>query len=137
MSQQNVEILQRLGAAFNRGDLDAANGMFDPAAEWQMAREDPDSTTRRGAQAIRGLWDSWLESYPGLQLTGEEVIPAGDRVFVWVRLTGSGAASGADVEMEEDYVYTVRDGMVLRVEEYFDRREGLEAAGLPVHEDQA
>jgi ketosteroid isomerase-like protein len=33
-------------------------------------------------------------------------------------------------EMQEAYVYTLRDGKILRVEEYFDRREGLAAAGL-------
>jgi ketosteroid isomerase-like protein len=130
MSQENLETLRRLGEAFNRGDLDTAIGMFDQSAEWQMAREDPDSTTRRGARAIRGLWDSWLESYPDLQLSEEEVLPAGDRVFVWVRITGRGAASRAEVEMQEAYVYTLRDGKILRVEEYFDRREGLAAAGL-------
>jgi ketosteroid isomerase-like protein len=130
MSLRNVETLRGLADAFNERDLDRAIGTFDPEAEWQMAREDPDSTIQRGAQAIRGMWDSWLESYPDLQLRAEEVVPADDRVFVWVRITGSGAASGAEVEMQEAYVYTMRDGRIVRVEEYFDRREGLAAAGL-------
>lgn len=98
---------------------------------------DPDSTTRRGAQAIKGLWESWLNAYPDLQLNGEEVIPSGDRVFVWVRVQGRGAASGVNVEMQEAYVYTLRGGKILRVEEYFDRSEGLEAAGLTSREGRA
>jgi ketosteroid isomerase-like protein len=51
-------------------------------------------------------------------------------VFLWVRFTGHGAASGAPLEMELTHVYTIRDGKAVRCAEYFDRAEGLEAAGV-------
>jgi ketosteroid isomerase-like protein len=41
-----------------------------------------------------------------------------------------GAASRVEVEMQEACVYTLRDGKIVRVEEYFDRWGALEAAGL-------
>ena len=40
------------------------------------------------------------------------------------------ASSGAEVEGRHFEVYTLRDGKVLRVDEYTDRAEALEAAGL-------
>jgi ketosteroid isomerase-like protein len=129
-AQRNVELLRTVEEAFNRRDLETAIGAYDPAAEWQMAREDPDTATLHGAEAITRLWESWLESYPDLRVEAQEVIPAGDRVFVWVQIRGRGAASGAEVEQEEAYVYTFSNGKITRVEEYFDRQEGLEAAGV-------
>src|SRR3954447_4051374 len=130
MSRANIETLRRFEESFGRGQLERALELFDPAAEWQMAREDPDSTTHRGRQAIRKMWDGWLDSYPDLMLIAEDVIPAGDRVFVWATVRGRGAASDAAVEMHLAYVYTLQDSRITRVEEYFDRREGLAAAGL-------
>jgi ketosteroid isomerase-like protein len=54
----------------------------------------------------------------------------GDRVFVWARFTGHGADSGVAMEMELAHVLTLEGGRTRRLEEYFDRAEGLEAAGL-------
>ena len=130
MSMQGIECLRAVEEAFNRRDIDAALGAYDPGAEWQMAREDPDATTLRGVEAIGRLWESWIETYPDLRVEAREVIDAGDRVFTWVHMQGRGATSGAAVEQEEAYVYTFRDGAITRVEEYFDREEGLRAAGL-------
>jgi ketosteroid isomerase-like protein len=130
MSQQNIEVLRGLQEAFNAGDVTAALEAFDPEAEWQQAREDPDAETLHGRQAIRRLWESWREAYPDLRVEAEEVITAAERVFVWVRITGHGGTSGAEVAQEEAYVYTFRDGHIVRLEEYFDRQEGLRAAGI-------
>jgi ketosteroid isomerase-like protein len=54
----------------------------------------------------------------------------GDRAFVWARWWGHGAGSGVPIEMEMAQVWTVEDGKVRRIAEFFDRDEGLEAAGL-------
>ena len=60
----------------------------------------------------------------------EEITGVGDRVFVTAHFRGRGKASGAEVEGCRFEVYTLRDGKVLRFDEYADRPEALEAAGL-------
>src|SRR5437870_3643151 len=90
----------------------------------------PDAATHRGHEAVRRYYDQWLDSFVGLHADVEEYIGAGkDRVFAWIRWTGRGHGSGIDAEWWLAIVYTLRDGRVLRVEEYFDRTEALEAAG--------
>jgi ketosteroid isomerase-like protein len=49
---------------------------------------------------------------------------------VWVRFSGHGAGSGVPIDMELAHVVTVEAGKVRRVEEYTERADGLEAAGL-------
>jgi ketosteroid isomerase-like protein len=130
MDPEGIEVLRAVGDAFNRRDIDATLAGFAPDAEWQQAREDPDATTLRGVDAIRRQLERWLEVYPDLRIDALERIVASERVFVWVRIGGRGVASGIDVEMEEAYVYTLRNGRIARVEEYFDRDEALAAAGI-------
>ena len=131
MSQQNIEALRGLQEAFNAGDLEAALEAFDPGAEWQQAREDPDAETLYGSKSIRRLWESWREAYPDLRIEADEVIAMAERVFVWVRITGHGRSSGVEVALEEAYVYTFRDGIIVRLEEYFDRQRACARPASP------
>ncbi len=129
MSQENVEAVRRQHKHFNRTG-EVLPEVYDPEAEWMAAREDPDAETHRGLEAIRRYFAQWTGMFEGIDFRAEQLIDAGDKVFAWVRFSGTGATSGAPVEMEQAQIWTFRDGKVVRVEEYFDRREALEAAGL-------
>jgi ketosteroid isomerase-like protein len=65
-----------------------------------------------------------------VEFEATDLIDAGDTVFAWIRIAGRGVGSGIPVAMEQAQVWMFRDGKVVRVEEYFDRGEGLRAAGL-------
>ena len=132
MSQANVEIMRRAYDAFNRGDLDLVVSEFwDRQIEWQTSREDPDAATHRGREGVRRYVERWLDSFEGLHADVEEYTEAaGDRVFTWSRWTGRGRGSGIDAEWWLATVFTLREGRVIRAEEYFDRTEALRAVGL-------
>jgi ketosteroid isomerase-like protein len=68
--------------------------------------------------------------FEGIDFRAEELIDAGDKVFAWVRFSGKGATSGVPVEMEQAQIWSFGEGKVVRVKEYFDRREALKAARL-------
>ena len=129
MSQENVKAVRRQHEHFSETGQVLAE-IYDSEAEWMAAREDPDAETHRGLEAIRGYFAQWAEMFEDIDFRAEELIDAGDKVFALTRFSGKGATSGASVEMEQAQVWTFREGKVVRVEEYFDRREALEAAGL-------
>jgi ketosteroid isomerase-like protein len=129
MSQENVEAVRRQHQHFSRTG-EVLREIYDSDAEWMAAREDPDAATPRGLEAIRGYFAQWSGMFEGIELRAEELIDVGDKVFTWIRFSGTGITSGAPVEMEQAQIWTFRDGKVVRVEEYFDRVEALEAAGL-------
>jgi ketosteroid isomerase-like protein len=132
MSRENVEIVRRLTEALNARDLDRYYvEFFDPAVEWQTSAEDPDAAIHRGLQAYKRYLEQWIESFDGLHADVEEYIGVGDdRVFTWSRFTGLGRTSGAAADWYLAILFTIRDGKVVRGEEYFARAEALDAAGL-------
>ncbi len=130
MSQENIDFLRDGYARFNAGERTAELWFWHPDAEYHAAREDPDAAVHRGIDAIRAQFTSWVDAYPDLRIEILEARAAGDDVFLWVRFTGHGAASGIPLEMELAHVYTVRDGRAARVVEYTDRGEALAALGL-------
>jgi ketosteroid isomerase-like protein len=132
MSQENVEIVRRGFEAINARDLDRYYvETVDPEVEWQTSAEDPDAATHRGLQAYKRYLESWLDSFDGFHGDVEEYIDVGDdRVFTWVRYTGRGRESGVPADWYLAIICTLRDGKVVRGEEYFDRNDALEAVGL-------
>jgi ketosteroid isomerase-like protein len=63
-------------------------------------------------------------------VTIEEIIDAGDRVVLSAHHRGRGRGSGIKVDARYYEVYTLRDGKIIRVDEYTERIAALEAAGL-------
>src|SRR5919197_2185291 len=121
MSQANVDFVLAGYTRFNAGERRPELSFWHPDAEYQAAREDPDSATHRGIDAVRKQFASWIDAYPDLRVEPLEAKSRDDRVFLWVRFTGHGAASGAPLEMELAHAYTIRDGKAIRCVEYFDR----------------
>jgi ketosteroid isomerase-like protein len=61
----------------------------------------------------------------------EDLLEKDDRVLAFIRLTGSGAASGAGFEIRIAHLWTLREGMVVRGQGYGDRAAALQAFGMP------
>jgi ketosteroid isomerase-like protein len=131
MSEENVEVIRTAYDAFERGDLDAVSQLQSPAIEWQTSVEDPDAATHRGRAAVRRYIEGYMETFPGLRAELEECVEApGDRVLATVRYTGRARASGMEMDWRQWLIYTFKDGLIVRSEEYFDCDQALDAAGL-------
>jgi ketosteroid isomerase-like protein len=131
MSEENVEVIRTAYEAFDRGDLEAVSRLHARTIEWQTSVEDPDAATHRGRVAVRRYIEGYMETFPGLRADLEECVEVpNDRVLATVRYTGRARASGMDMDWRQWLVYTIKDGMIVRAAEYFDRDQALEAAGL-------
>ena len=126
------EIVDFVLASYERGNraqqLDVDS--WHPDGEYVNAREDPDHAIYRGVGAIQKLFASWIEAYPDVRVEPIDARANGERVFVWVRFSGHGAASGMPLDMEMAHVITLEDGRIRRLQEYFDRAEALAAVGV-------
>jgi ketosteroid isomerase-like protein len=74
-------------------------------------------------------WFSAFE-FDDWQLEVDERFDRDDRVVVMARQHGPGSSSGADVSLKFAQVLTLRAGKIVRVDNYLDRGQALEAAGL-------
>ena len=121
MSQDNIELVRRSFEAFARGDFDTAFAAHDAESIWCTAADEPDQGTYRGIAALRSFAESldelWEDRFDGV-MEFEDFIGRGDWVVVpWTaRMRGRG--SGITVDVSETYAVQVRDGRIVRVEEY-------------------
>jgi ketosteroid isomerase-like protein len=131
VSQANVDLVRSSFEAFGRGDFDEAFAVYDPDVTWCTAVDEPDQTTYVGIPALRGfaayLADPWSNRF-GDAVEWGEFVDCGDWVIApWsARLHGRG--SGIEIEVAETYAVLVRDGRIVRVDEYRTVEQALAAA---------
>jgi ketosteroid isomerase-like protein len=145
MSEENVEIARQSYAAYNaafsaphpREALRAAlERHADPEIEWEVDPLRPVALDAariyHGIDGVMELFELILEAFEGFRQVPERFIECGDRVLVFVRSEARGRIAGLDVNEEWAHLVTVRDGKLVRVQNFRDREAGLEAAGLRV-----
>ena len=138
MSKENVEVVRRLYEAVARRDTEAALSLYHPEIEFDGTRHRWAEILRgpyerfRGIEALRAWAREYYSAWEDLDDHLDEVIDAGgDRVVAIVTTRGRGRASGIDVELTGSAgVWTIRDGLIVKVVWYSSREEAFEAAGL-------
>ncbi len=123
--------------AGNRRDFDVLFLGFDPEIEFQMAVNPDFGFTapdvvglHRGQESYRRMLERLTETWEDLAFQPEEVIDYGDRVLCVGRLTGHASHTGIALDGPLFQVVTVRRGLVVRQQDFVDREDALEAAGL-------
>jgi ketosteroid isomerase-like protein len=126
MSQENVEVVREVFAAYGRGDLSEAMAHYAPEIVFNPAEERP----IHGRDAVVAYIQRWEEPWEDYEAEAEEVLDAGDSVVVTFHVKARGKASGIDIDARSHQVYRLRDGKLIRMDEYLERSDALEAAGL-------
>jgi ketosteroid isomerase-like protein len=99
-----------------------------PNIEWKSALIG--ITTRGYEGTVHGV-DQFLDAAQDYRVNVLEVTDLGDsQVLAVVRLAMKGKASEIDVNATIFSIVTVEDGLIIRLDEYLERAEALEAAGL-------
>jgi uncharacterized protein len=134
MGQQSVEIVRASttpsGAATHRP---CAGQWLADEFEWYEAEGMP----------YGGLYHSWeavaenvlgplIQDIPNFEATPEEFIASGDTVAAVVRYTGSGKATGKQLDLPVVHIWDVRDAEIVRFRQFADTAELLEVVATEV-----
>jgi ketosteroid isomerase-like protein len=130
MSQENVEIVRALYERWGEGDFRVSVDLFDPHAVLVIDPDFLDAGAYLGIDAIAAYMRGLLEAWTHLTVEAEEIVPAGDSVLAGVRMRGVGSTSGIATEDRYFMLWSFRGRNVIRIENFRERADALEAAGL-------
>lgn len=120
----HVPLLKDLYAKFAAGDVPAVLATFDPDIAWCEAEGNPyqpSGAPWHGPQAVLenlftrlgGEWDAFTVSPLSFHDAGEHVVVEG-------RYTGTYRATGKRLDAQVCHVWTLRDGRIVRFQQYVD-----------------
>jgi ketosteroid isomerase-like protein len=115
----SVEIVR----TFLCADVDEALTYAHPEIVWNPIEELP----TQGHDEVRASLARWKAEWDDYKVMPEEYVDMGDSVVVTVRLRGRGRGSGVEIDALFYDVYTLRDGMIVRMDQFTERAQALEA----------
>ncbi|HTA31918.1 MAG TPA: nuclear transport factor 2 family protein [Solirubrobacteraceae bacterium] len=130
MSQQNVELVERLIDAFNRRDVDAFAEITTPDFEWTTSVMAVEGEIFWGREGIDTYFERMRDAWDEFRGLADEVRDLGERVLWSGRLKGRGRVSGVPVNTPLDVLYDFHGGKISRMHSFLDHDEALRAAGL-------
>jgi ketosteroid isomerase-like protein len=153
MSEENMEVARRFSEAFERssraywknprslvdaleaGDLDPEGthllSYLHPQVEWKTAFS-LEGETHRGHLDFLKVCDEFLDATEDYSVTVREVTDLGtDRVLVVSDLAFKGKGTGIEVNGVSCALITVRGGLIVRIDEFSNRNDALEALRRP------
>jgi len=135
MSEQNLEVVRRIYAAAARRDPDAVLAEYDPEVEWDVSRSHMARLVGegfyRGHDGLRRFFGAYHDAWEEVSYGFDELIDAGDDTVLSVDIERArGRSSGAEVELRQYAIWTIRNGKVIRAAWFASRADALDAAGL-------
>ena len=127
MSKENVELIRAGFAAHNRGDLDALVEVYDPDVVFETLL----LGTHHGNEAIRLIYEENQRTLSGYRIEPVELIDSADQVVAVAQVNGVGPVSQMAMDGDQfAFLFTIKNGQVVREQAFRNREEALEAAGL-------
>jgi uncharacterized protein len=131
MSQENVEVVERLAPAFNRRDLSAFFELLDPDVEWVPLLAVLEGRVYRGHEEVRQWIEDLATDWEFFEVYYDELHDLGDQVLALGGWRGRGRASGVELgDRPATWLLDLRGGKVARLRTFTDRAEAIEAVGL-------
>ena len=131
MSQDNVEIVAASTDAYIAGDLDAMMEFYALSVEAFPDTSFIESEPLHGREQFR----RWVEGIRAPWVIARWVVHethavGPDRVLERGDFGGVGMGSSIETLASYTLIYTIRDGLIARVDYFSDRAEALKAVGL-------
>jgi ketosteroid isomerase-like protein len=131
VSQENVELAQRVLAAIARRDLSYLAEAADPEVEWQgLIAGLGEGGVYRGHEGTRRWLSDIYDAFDETHADVDDAIAVGEVVVLVGRLHYRGMASGAESESPVGWMLRFRRGKVIRLRVFRDPEDALEAVGL-------
>jgi ketosteroid isomerase-like protein len=132
MSEDNVEVVRKILAAFNSRDWEVWESHHHPEFEWSDPPGFPGGGVHRGVDRVRRFMDELLETADEWQVEIDSIESVdGGRVLMRGRSVLVGRASGMAMEDPLFQVFDLDDGRVTRVQTFRSSDDALRAARGP------
>jgi ketosteroid isomerase-like protein len=129
LSESQVEVVRDYFTARREKGREGVFEFLSPDVVWKSRTDLPDTQVYSGHEGVWKLFSRFRDVMDDMWFEPDDFLVASGRVVVPLRWGGRGTGSGAPFEEREAWVFTVKDGIITRVEEYGTSEAALEAAG--------
>ena len=131
MSRENLEIVREMYKRRERGDMYVGEFVDPELVFVRIGAEAPDFTGEwHRMEGLKKATADYLNVWEDYSFEVERMIDFEDRVLLLEKQTARGRRSGAVISQDVGALLTLRAGLIVRWEYYWERADALEAAGI-------
>jgi ketosteroid isomerase-like protein len=127
VSQENVELVRAIYTLWNNDESVAH--LLDPDFEYVNPPYAVEPGIRRGRTELDKVREQMLEIYPDYRFEAERFVDAGEHVVI-IGVARGTSVSGVEAQWHQGYVYTIREGKLIRFRWFNQPSEALKAVSL-------
>jgi ketosteroid isomerase-like protein len=127
--QNNKALVEKMYAAFGRGDLQMILDHLAPNVEWTMEGPPvlPFAGKKAGPGQVRTFFEALATTQENQKLTIDDYIAQGDKVATTGRYSAVVKATGKRFDCAAAHVFTIRDGKITKFLDFVDTAQMAEA----------
>ena len=130
MSQENVETVKALFAAFADRDSDAAAEILDPDVQIHPAIVGgPENVVYHGRDGMRQFWTDVDAAWAEFRIEPEEFRELDKGILVLGRAFARSQGSGIGLDQGAGWIARLREGRIVEFQSFSSKEDALEAAG--------
>jgi ketosteroid isomerase-like protein len=129
VTETNVDVVRRLFERYNEVGMEGVLETMDEGILIEIPPElsaEPDDYY--GHEGARRYFDGFAGMLDDVRYEALDLIPVGDAVISHIRLSGRGASSGLDVDLEAYVLHELAGGKIVRIRPYADLESAQAAA---------
>jgi hypothetical protein len=129
----NATTIRGIYEAFARGDVPAVLGALHEQVEWNEAEHVtywPGGAFIGPQAVVTGVFARIIQDIPNFSIDVRRIVAAGDAVLVEARYRGTVNATGKSLDAQVAHVWDLRDGKVVRFQQYTDTWQFAQATGV-------
>ena len=130
MSQADVEVVRAAFDAYLRGDEPAMLELVAPDVVVTQFPEQIDVRDYHGHEGLRQVMADWIGTWADWSIELLDAREADGLVLASAAQRGRGKGSGAPMQNEVAFLFTLRAGTITRWQMFHSEREALKAVGL-------
>jgi ketosteroid isomerase-like protein len=130
MSQENVEVVERLYEIWSQEEFPGGIDLLDPDIEYVNPEGAIEPGVRKGIAEFSGAVEKLREGWASWEMHPERFVSVADKVAVVIRYAARARSSDIALNGRESALLTVRHGKVVRYEWFHGPDDALKAVGL-------
>ena len=125
------DVVRGIYDAFGKGDVPGVLGSLDADVRWAEAESSTyaDESPYTAETVAGRLFQRLVTDIPDFRVVPANFIEGGDSVVVEGRYQGTVESTGASLDAQFVHVWQLRDGKVVRFQQYTDTKQWSEVTG--------
>jgi ketosteroid isomerase-like protein len=128
MSQENLAIVLAAFDAWQRGDQEAMLAAASPDIVVTQFTDQADVHDFHGPEGLLAMMADWLGTWDDWTIEVNSFSAEGEHVFFNALQRGRGKSSGVPIESDVTFLFTLRDGAIVRWQIFRSEQEARDAA---------